>query len=386
MDARQRGLEDVVVGRSTISWVGGETGELAYRGYPIAEVVRHLGYEGTLFLLVRGRPPERDPPAGLVRDLARRRALPEAVRSVVDAIDPATPPMDALRTGLSALGAGKVTYPPTEEQGLDLVARAATVLSRFARRRQGRAPVEPDAGLGHVADLLRMIEGRPVEARRVWALECYFDIVADHGMNASTFALRVVLSTNSDLISAATAGVGALKGPLHGGAPERVLDMLDAIGTPENAEGWIRDALARKERLMGFGHRAYKVQDPRAELLREIARGVASPERFRFAQHVEEVALSELRRARPDQRLYTNVEFYAGIVLEAAGLPRELFPPMFAVARTAGWTAHALEQAANNRLIRPDVDYQGPRGSTFPPSYALRQPPPTSGPVPPGPA
>ncbi len=375
MDAARRGLEDVVVGESSISLVGGTTGHLSYRGYEISEVVGHLGYESTVHLLLVGTPPARDPPEPLARDLAGRRGIPAAAAAAIDGLAPSTPPMDALRTGLSALGGPSFEYPPTATQGLDLIAKAPTLLARFHRRRSGLAPVAPDPALGHVADFLRMVGGRPPTPRQVWALESYFDIVADHGMNASTFALRVVLSTNSDLISGATAGVGALKGPLHGGAPQKVLDMLDAVGAADAAETWVRAALARKERLMGFGHRVYKVQDPRAELLRGIARTVAAPDRFALAHRLEEVALRELRAARPDQKLYTNVEFYAALVLEAVGLPRDLFPPTFAVARTAGWAAHAVEQAANNRLIRPEVDYTGPRDRHFGPDLPARTAP-----------
>jgi citrate synthase len=181
-------------------------------------------------------------------------------------------------------------------------------------------------------------------------------------MNASTFAARVITSTGSDLYSAVTGAIGALKGPLHGGAPSKVLDMLDAVGTPDNAETWIRGALARKERLMGFGHRVYKTSDPRAEILREIARENSEPALFRLAQTIEDHGLKILHEAKPDRRLYTNVEFYSAAVLHAVGLPRDLFTTTFAASRTAGWTAHILEQAADNRLIRPDVEYVGPMG------------------------
>lgn len=372
MDARRRGLEDVVIGTSAVSWVGGETGQLSYRGYDIADVVGHLGYEATAHLLIVGTPPARNPPIDLFRDLASRRGLPPSVEAVVDALDRRTLPMDALRTGISAGGIVGSPYPPTFEQGLDLISRAPTVLARFERRRRGLPPVPPDPELGHVANFLKMVEGAEPDPLRVWALESYFDIVADHGMNASTFALRVVLSTNSDLVSAASAAIGALKGPLHGGAPERVLDLLDRVREVPDVAGWIAEALARKERLMGFGHRAYKVEDPRAQLLREIAEKVARPDRFRQARQFEELALEELRRKRPDQRLNTNVEFYAAIVLEAVGLPRDLFPPTFALARTAGWVAHALEQVRDNRLIRPDVEYTGPSGLRLPANHPRR--------------
>jgi citrate synthase len=357
------GLEEVLAGTTAVSEVDGERGGLTYRGYTIADVVAHLGYEGTVELLWSGQPPSQDPPTALVAELAPRRALPSAAHAIIDALPPTTDPMDAVRMGLSALGS--YPYPPTRTQGVGVVAAAPTVLARFHRRRSGLEPIEPRPDLGHVANFLYMLEGRPPDARRVYALESYCIIVADHGMNASTFALRVVLSTQSDLLSACAAAVGALKGPLHGGAPSKAVEMLDAIGSAENAEPWIREALGRKQRLMGFGHRAYKVEDPRAILLRQIAERVAAPERFALAARVEEVALAELRRAKPNERLYTNVEFYAGLVLEASGLPRDLFPSIFALARTAGWAAHAAEQAANNRLIRPGVEYTGSRGLAF---------------------
>jgi citrate synthase len=368
--AGRGGLEEVIAGTSAVSEVDGERGGLSFRGYSIADVVAHLGYEGTVELLWTGTPPAQDPPAPLVAELAARRALPAAAHAIVDALPPSTDPMDAIRMGLSALGS--YPYPPTRSQGVGIVAAAPTVLARFHRRRSGLEPVAPRADLGHVANFLYMLEGKAPEPRRVYALESYCIIVADHGMNASTFALRVVLSTQSDLLSACAAAVGALKGPLHGGAPSKAVEMLDAIGRAENAESWIRDALARKQRLMGFGHRAYKVEDPRAVLLRQIAQRVAAPARFALAARVEEVALAELRRAKPNERLYTNVEFYAGLVLEASGLPRDLYPSIFALARTAGWAAHATEQAANNRLIRPGVEYTGPRGLAFPAGAPLR--------------
>jgi citrate synthase len=353
------GLEDVVVGDSSISLVDGDAGRLLYRGYDVAEVAERLSYEGVFELLVTGEAPALDPPEELVRSLARRRRPGPGALRVVDALPRAVPPMDAFRTSLSSLGDGLFPYPPTLEQGLDLLAQAPTLLARYVRHSAGLDPVEPTEDLGHVEHFLYLLEGRRPEPERVRALERYFVLVADHGMNASTFTLRVVLSTQSDLISAAVAAVGALKGPAHGGAPARVLDMLDRVGTAARAEGWIDEALARGERIMGMGHRVYKVEDPRAERLREIAREVAAPERFELALAVERAALRALRRARPHVPLYTNVEFYAAVVMEAVGLPRELFAPTFALARTAGWVAHALEQAADNRLIRPDVRYTG---------------------------
>jgi len=358
--APQKGLEHVVMGDSRIALVAGETGGLVYRGFDIGELAGRASYEAVVHLLLYGDPPDAAQLADLTAALRDRRALSPGLERAADALPAGLAPLDALRTLVSSMGDATFPYPPTIAQGLELIAKAPTLLARAVRRSSGAAAVAPPLGLGHVANYLYLLSGRPPTPAQVRALETYFVLLADHGMNASTFALRVVLSTNADLIAAASAGLAALKGPLHGGAPARVSEMLDAVGTPDAAETWVAAALARRERLMGFGHRAYKTEDPRAVILKRIAHEVAEPSRLRLALAVERAALDALHRARPDQRLYTNVEFYGAVVLEAAGLPRELFTPTFALARTAGWTAHALEQAGDNRLIRPEVRYLGP--------------------------
>jgi citrate synthase len=362
-----KGLDDVVVGRSSISWVGGETGDLVYRGFDVRDIVPGVPYESVVHLLLYGEPPTADPSPQVARELSARRPVPPGIERVVDALPPGLPPLEALRTILSALGTGSYGYPPTREEGFDLIARTPVLLARYVRRSRGAEPLAPRPDFGHAANLLWMLFGTPPDARRVAALEGYLDLLADHGMNASTFALCVAISAQSDLISAATAALSTLKGPVHGGAPSRVSDMLDAIGSPDRAESWIEDRLARHEVLYGFGHRAYKTEDPRAVVLHRIARDVADPARLALAEAVERTALEALHRAKPGARLYTNVEYYSAVVLEGVGLPRDLFTPTFAVARTAGWTAHALEQAADNRLIRPDVEYIGPpKGRVWP--------------------
>ncbi|MGA8542282.1 MAG: citrate/2-methylcitrate synthase [Thermoplasmata archaeon] len=362
-----KGLDDVVIGRSSISWVGGETGDLVYRGFDVRDIVPGVPYESVVHLLLYGEPPSADPSPEVRRELAARRAVPPAVERLVDAIPVGLPPLEALRTILSSLGNGAFGYPPTREQGYDLIARAPVLLARYVRRSRGLAPVPPRADLDHAANFLWMLFGELPDARRVSALEGYLDLLADHGMNASTFTLRVTISTQSDLISAATGALGTLKGPLHGGAPSRVSEMLDAIRTADRADAWIAERLARKEVLYGFGHRAYKTDDPRGLVLHQIARSVADPHRLALAESVERSALDALRKAKPGARLFTNVEYYSAVVLEGIGIPPELFTPTFAVARTAGWTAHALEQAADNRLIRPEVEYVGlPKGRRWP--------------------
>ena len=368
-----KGLDDVVIGRSSITWVGGETGDLVYRGFDVRDLVPGVPYESVVHLLLYGEPPAADPSPEVRRELAGRRAVPPSVERVVDAIPPGLPPLEALRTILSALGDGSYGYPPTREQGFDLIARTPVLLARYVRRSKGLPPIPPRSDLDHAANYLWMLFGTEPDARRVAALQGYLDLLADHGMNASTFSLRVTISTQSDLVSAATGALGTLKGPVHGGAPSKVSEMLDAIRTADRADGWVRERLARKEVLYGFGHRVYKTDDPRGLLLHEIARSVGDPHRLALAEAVERSALAALRAAKPGARLFTNVEYYSAVVLEGIGLPPELFTPTFAVARTAGWTAHALEQSTDNRLMRPEVEYIGPpKGRVWPRPLAGR--------------
>ncbi len=367
-----KGLDDAIVGTSAITYVGGETGELVYRGYGIRELVPGLPYESMVHLLLEGTPPDRDPSPEVVRRLGAHRTVPEALGRTIDALPRDLAPMEALRTILSAIGDGSFGYPPSRDDGFRLIARTPLALARFVRRARGLDPVPLRSELSHAAHFLWSLTGELPAPEKIAALEGYLDLLADHGMNASTFALRVAISTQSDLVSAATAAFGTLKGPVHGGAPSRVADMLDAIGTPDRAEEWIAARLAEKQVLYGFGHRVYKTDDPRGLLLHRIARGVADPQRLRLAEEVERVALAALRAAKPGARLFTNVEFYSAVVLEAVGLPRTLFTPTFAVARTAGWAAHALEQATDNRLIRPEIEYTGPAAGLRWPRPVLR--------------
>ncbi len=361
------GLEEAIVGQSAITYVGGPTGELVYRGFDVSELVPGVPYESIAHLLLFGDPPAHDPPPELAEKLRAARAVPAAVERTVDALPAGIPPLDALRTIVSVLGDGSHPYPPRLEDGYELIARVPVLLARYVRRSRGEAPVAPRGDLGHAANYLWMLRAEEPDPRHVAALEGYLGLLADHGMNASTFALRVAISTQTDLYSAATGALGTLKGPLHGGAPSRVSELLDQVGRPEEAEAVIAARLARRELLYGFGHRAYKAEDPRGLLLHELARGVARPERLELAEAVERAGRAALEARHPGAKLYANVEFYSAVLLEAIGLDRTLFTPTFAVARTVGWTAHALEQAADNRLIRPDVEYVGaPKGRRWP--------------------
>lgn len=368
-----KGLDHVVVDRTSISWVGGETGDLVYRGFDVRDLVPGIPYESAVHLILHGDPPSSDPSPEVVEALRRHQRPRPMVERLVDALDPSLPPLEALRTILSAMGDGSFGYPPSLDEGYRLIAQTPVLLARFVRRGKGRPLVAPDPALSHAANYLAMLSGDPPTSQCTSALESYLVLLADHGMNASTFALRTTISTQSDLASAATAALAVLKGPVHGGAPSRVSDMLDAVGTPDRADRWIASRVADGEVLFGFGHRAYKTDDPRAVVLHGIAHHVAEPDRFALAEAVERSALAALRSAHPKARLYTNVEFWSAVVLEAVGLPRELFTPTFAVARTAGWTAHALEQSVDNRLIRPDIEYIGPaKGRHWPRPLAGR--------------
>ena len=357
------GLEGVIAAHTALSRVDGQAGRLIYEGYDIGELAGVVSFEEVAHLLWRGQLPTPHELAELRAIMAAARPLPAPVLNVLRALPTSVAPMDALRTALSAygsVGGFDTDNPPTYAQAIAVTAVVPTVLAAFDRLRARHEPITPRADLGHAANFLYMLHGTQPDAAHVRALDSYMVLLADHGLNASTFAARVVASTRSDMISAVVAAIGALKGPLHGGAPALVLDMVQAIGNVTNVESWLRASLERGERLMGFGHRVYKTTDPRAEILREMARAASDPDFFALVHETEERGLALLAESKPGHKLYTNVEFYSAAVLHAVGLPGDLFTPTFAAARTAGWTAHILEQTGDNRLIRPESRYTGP--------------------------
>ncbi|HLY30452.1 MAG TPA: citrate synthase/methylcitrate synthase [Ktedonobacterales bacterium] len=361
-----KGLEGVVVASTQISHVFGEEGRLVYRGYDIGQLAGKATYEEVCHLLWQGHLPTRSELDALNQTMRAQRTLPDD-GATLRLLPKNADPMDALRTGVSAVSAMlRISGTPTYEQAIALTARFPTIVAAFHRIRKGLEPLAPRADLGHASNYLYMLTGEVPPENHVKSLDTYLILLADHGMNASTFTARVIASTESDLGSCLTGAIGALKGPLHGGAPALVMDMLDEIGSPENIKPWIDNALDTHKKLMGFGHRVYKTTDPRAEILRDMAQQ-ASPEFYKLAHGTEEYALAELHRRKPDQRLYTNVEFYSASVLHSVGLPRDLYPTTFGVARAAGWSAHVLEQLVGNRLIRPQSAYVGPQGLIFTP-------------------
>ncbi|HEX5548897.1 MAG TPA: citrate synthase [Ktedonobacterales bacterium] len=366
--AAPKGLDGVVVASTAISHVFGNEGRLVYRGYDIGQLAGKAAFEEVCFLLWKGHLPNQVELDALRATMSAQRALPDAVLATIKAMPASADPMDSLRTGASAIGAAlPISGTATFEQALALAARFPTIVAAFDRLRKGKELVAPRADLGHAANYLYMLTGEVPPENHVKSLDTYLVLLADHSMNASTFTARVIASTESDICSAIVGGIGALKGPLHGGAPALVMDMLDAIGTVDNIKPWIDQALDGHHKLMGFGHRVYKTTDPRAEILREMARQSSTPEFFALAHGTEEYALAELHRRKSDQKLYTNVEFYSAAVLSSVGLDRDLFPSTFAISRVAGWTAHVLEQMVGNRLIRPQSEYVGPLGLTFAP-------------------
>ncbi len=361
------GLEGVVAGETSIALVDGAHGRLLYRGYPIVELARGGTYAQVAELLWSGEWPDEPP-------LLPAAELPPAVLSVLRALPARTNAMDALRTAVSAWGASaRPGWPPTIDHARALTALAPSALAAFARLRQGLEPIDPDPNLELAAGFLYQLNGERPDAAAARALDAYFITCAEHGFNASTFTARVITSTRSDVASAAAGAIGALKGPLHGGAPSEAVSQLHEIGSPERAEAWARDQLRRGERIMGFGHRVYRAYDPRAAALREVAEGMAGmADWLKLAVAVEDTVLRVLAEIKPDRVIKTNVEYYAAAVLQGVGLPPDLFPATFALARHAGWTAHVLEQAAANRLIRPDVRYTGPAERPLPGVAARR--------------
>lgn len=348
------GLDGVIGAETALGYVDGANGRLLYRGYRIGDLVERGSFPAVAELLWTGdwNPDARLPTA----------PVPPAVMAILRELPATARPMDALRTAVSAWGATQeLPWPPTVEQARALTAFSPSALAAFARLRRGLEPVEPDPGLNLVEGFLYQLNGVRPEAGTARALDAYFIVGAEHGLNASTFTARVIVSTRSDLASAVAGAIGALKGPLHGGAPSEVVEQIHQVGSPERAEAWVNEMLDRRERLMGFGHRVYRAYDPRAAALRKVAESMETrPDWLDLAIRVEDVALRVLAERHPERALKTNVEYYAAPVLQGVGLTPDLFPTAFALARHAGWTAHVLEQVEANKLIRPDARYVGP--------------------------
>ena len=356
-----RGLEGVVVARSSISYVDGKQGRLIYQGYDIRELAEHSRFEEVCFLLWHGRLPDREELAALEAELAASRSLPQGILSLLGSL-PARSPMAVLQTAVAALG----LYDPEADdnsreanlrKAVRLTARMASVVAAFHRLRRGLSVVAPDPGLGHAANFLYMLTGERPDPTAARIMDVALILHADHEFNASCFAGRVTASTLSDMYSAVAAAVGALKGPLHGGANEQVMRLLMEIGEPSRAAHVVQARLAARERIPGFGHRVYKTWDPRALILKGFSEELG---RLKGETRWYEISLAVEQAVRAEKDLYPNVDFYSASVYYLLGIPVDLFTPVFAVSRISGWTAHLLEQYADNRLIRPRAEYTGP--------------------------
>ncbi|WP_328320098.1 citrate synthase/methylcitrate synthase [Streptomyces sp. NBC_00388] len=362
-----RGLAGVVVTDTELGDVRGREGFYHYRQYSAVELAHLRTFEDVWYLMVHGELPDATQRAAFTARTVPLRRLPDAVREVLPALSRAgAGPLAGLRTALSLLGA-EADFRPVYDIGTDrrvadtLAACAVvpTLLAALHRIGRGLEPVEPRDDLPAAANYLYMISGEEPDPDRARAVEQYLVSTIDHGFNASTFTARVIASTGADVAACLVGAVGALSGPLHGGAPSRALDTLDAIGTPERIDPWIREKVLAGERIMGFGHPVYRTEDPRSRMLRDIALRFGGP-LAGFAVQVEERVEALLAELKPGRELHTNVEFYAGVVMEQCGLPRSMFTPTFCVARVIGWSANILEQAADSKIIRPAARYVGP--------------------------
>jgi citrate synthase len=359
------GLEGVVAAATALSHVDGERGELVIAGYAVDQLAQHASFEETTWLLWHGDLPSSAQLDAFRGALAASRPIPAATLSLLrECARGGAEPMDALRMAVGTLSLAG-------DDATGLVARVPTIVAAYWRLQRGAEPNPPRGDLAHAANFLYMLRGETPEPEQVRGLETYLNTVIDHGLNASTFTARVITSTGSDLVSAVVGAIGALKGPLHGGAPGPALDMVFEIGDASRAENVLRRKLDAGEKLMGFGHRVYKVRDPRADVLahaaeRMFTRG-GDMTLYALARAVEAQALRLLEEYKPGRRLQTNVEFYTALLLHGLGFDVSLFTPTFAISRVSGWIAHALEQRRVGRIIRPQSEYVGPRGRTWVP-------------------
>ena len=371
------GLDGVVAAETRLSAVDGQAGELVIAGFAVEKLAPQATFEEVVYLLWHDALPNTGQRSEFTQALVSARTLPQITLELLQAAAAQkTPPMDALRMAADTLS---LETTPADSSGsaahaAKLVAAFPTIVAAYWRLLNGQSPLAPQPDLSHTANYLYMITGEAPSSEQARALDTYLNTVVDHGLNASTFAARVIIATQSDLVSAIVGAVGALKGPLHGGAPGPALEMVFEIGHEENAEAYLREKLAHGERLMGFGHRIYKVRDPRADVLAQAAQQLFRTDGdkalYTLALHVEQTALRLLEEYKPGRHLQTNVEFYTALLLHGLDLPTELFTPTFALGRVAGWIAHCFEQQRLNRIIRPQSVYIGERDRQWIPTEA----------------
>lgn len=356
-----KGLKGIVAAETRISHIDGEKGHLIYRGYDAKELAGNYAFEEVAYLLWYGHMPNKEELLWLKEELRKNRFLSEEMKTIITLLPSSMDLMSVLRTAISAeSGYGEYHFPPTISQAIKLTALIPTIIAFRKRTLEGVEDVSPRSDLTHVENYLYMLTGEVPQFAHAQALETYLILTLEHGMNASTFSARVTASTESDIVSAVTSAIGTMKGPLHGGAPSGVIELLDEISLANNAEKVIKDKLTRGEKLMGFGHRVYKTHDPRAVSLKAKLKELGGQDDWLdLAMNVENIAITVLEEFKPGRSLYTNVEFYAAAIMKALNLDPELFTPTFTASRIVGWTAHVLEQADGNTIYRPASRYVG---------------------------
>jgi citrate synthase len=368
-ESPSKGLDGIIAAQTRLSDVRGDAGQLIYAGYDINELAGKVTYEEVVHLLHWNHLPNRKELAELKSTLAADRELPQGVVDILRVIPRNTPPMDAIRTAVSALGCfdpqrDDHSFDDERRKAMQLIARIPIITAYFHRIRQGKDVLPPRPDLGEAANFLYLMDGEAPSAEKTNTLDLCYVLHADHGMNASTFSARVTIATLSDMYSAITSAIGTLKGPLHGGANEGVIKMLHEIGSLDKVDDYVEECLAQKKKIMGIGHRIYKTLDPRAPHLKRMAQVLSSKiGESKWIQMSDRIAEIMLKK----KNLHANVDFYSATVYYSLGIPTDLFTPIFAISRTAGWTAHILEQLADNRLIRPQSLYIGPAGLSVKP-------------------
>ena len=361
-----KGLAGIVAADTTLSFIDGEKGILKYCGYSIDDLAASSSFEEIVCLLYDRELPSAERLADMRARIGTARVLPPEVKQVIERLAGRTSPMSTLRTVVSALGhyEPNVALKELPPKALRLVGQVATAVAMIHRLREEQEPLEADPEMGHAADFLRMLLGREPSETQAEALDLYLILLADHGFNASTFSGRVTAGTMANLHSAITSSVGTLSGPLHGGANEKAMEMIIRVASPAAAEAWVAEKLAAKQRIMGFGHRVYKVDDPRAPYLKAASRALWEEQGDTTLFDTSVAIEQAVKAAKP---LITNVDFYSATLLYGLDIPTDLFTPLFAMSRVAGWTAHVLEQYGNNRLIRPRARYVGRADRTYVP-------------------
>jgi len=373
---QSKGLEDVVTGQSSICFIDGQEGRLLYRGYDIVDLAPKSTYEETAFLLWNGHLPTVQELNSFSADLTAKRAVPDGVLSILSSLPANCDAMDALRVCVAALGIYDDPMYTPQEKAQSIAAKIGTIVPAIHRHKHNQDIIAPRDELSYSANLLYMVTGEVPSKEDTHLMDVLLILHADHELNASTFTARVIASTLSDVYSAVTGAIGALKGPLHGGANEKVIEMTIEIGNPENAESYVDALLAKRQKITGFGHRVYKTMDPRAAILKDMAKKFIRSEKERKVFQILEKTEEMMKTWK---NLYPNVDLYSGLALNHVGIPSYLFTPVFAVGRSPGWLAHILEQYSDNRLIRPRAEYIGPTQAVYVPIEQRTQSPVVKG-------